>query len=200
MNIIRKLEWALLVALIVSIACSFTTFAYQCEKISENVLRMHVIANSDSEADQALKLKVRDAILNAGKDIFNGSVSAQEAKAKIEPRTALLQQVAEDVIHGEGFSYPVTVQVTKEFFHTRTYDNQVTLPAGTYHAVKVVIGTGEGRNWWCVMFPPLCLPAAVQEQGIDAVLDGDEIRVVESDPQLEPRFKLVEFFEKLMNR
>ena len=196
-NRVKALEISVLCAFVVAAAFSMTSFARSCEVISESVLRMHVIANSDSSADQALKLKVRDAVLQAGADVFDGSVTAREAERKITPRIDELTRVAEETIAAEGFDYDVKVTVTQEYFNTRTYDDTVTLPAGMYHAVKVVIGAGEGQNWWCVMFPPLCLPAAENRAEIDAVLDGEEVRVVESDPQYEPRFKILEWIGQI---
>ena len=132
--------------------------------------------------------------------MFDGSVTAREAERKITPRIDELTRVAEETIAAEGFDYDVKVTVTQEYFNTRTYDDTVTLPAGMYHAVKVVIGAGEGQNWWCVMFPPLCLPAAENRAEIDAVLDGEEVRVVESDPQYEPRFKILEWIGQIKER
>lgn len=196
-NWVRQLEAALLCAFVLCAAFSMTAFARSCEVISERVLRMHVIANSDSEADQALKLRVRDAVLDAGAELFDGSVTAQEAEAQLRPRLEELTRVAQETIDSEGFDYPVTVTVGSEYFGTRTYDGQITLPAGRYHAVKVVIGEGAGQNWWCVMFPPMCLPAAENREGLDAVLDGEEIKVVEASPEYEPRFKILEWINQL---
>lgn len=199
-NWVKLLEISVLCAFIISAAFSMTAFARSCEVINESVLRMHVIANSDSEEDQALKLKVRDAVLQAGADVFDGSVTAQEAEGKIRPRIDELTRVAQETITAEGFDYPVHVSVSQEYFNTRTYDGDVTLPAGVYHAVKVVIGSGEGQNWWCVMFPPLCLPAAENHAELDAVLSEGEVKVVESIPEYEPRFKIVEWINQLKER
>lgn len=199
-NWIKTLEISLLCAFVISAAFSMTAFARSCEVINESVLRMHVIANSDSEADQALKLQVRDAVLAAGADIFDGSVTAGEAEQRILPRIDELTRVAEETVRAAGFDYAVKVSVTQEYFNTRTYEGSVTLPAGVYHAVKVIIGSGQGQNWWCVMFPPLCLPAAADRAEIDAVLQGEEIQVVEANPQYEPRFKIVEWFNQIKEK
>lgn len=157
-----KIEISVLLALILSCAVNASAFSRDCGEIRDKMLRMHVIANSDEDFDQELKLKVRDAVLAEGKDIFDGSVTADEAKTKILPETDRLRLAALKVIHSEGYDYDVTVDVTEEYFNTRTYDNAVTLPAGYYTAVKVVIGEGKGHNWWCVMFPPMCLPRQTQ--------------------------------------
>ena len=127
-------------------------------------------------------------------------MTADEAKAKIEPQKAELEAAAREVIEREGHDYPVSVNVVNEYFATRCYGD-LTMPAGRYTAVKVVIGEGAGHNWWCVMFPPLCLPAAQDRGGnIDAFLDGDELKVVESSGRYEPRFKIVEIIEELREK
>ena len=140
-------------------------------------------------------LQIRD-----GAELFDGTVTADEAKAKIEPQKAELEAAAREVIEREGYDYPVSVNVVNEYFATRCYGD-LTMPAGRYTAVKVVIGEGAGHNWWCVMFPPLCLPAAQDRGGnIDAFLDGDELKVVESSGRYEPRFKIVEIIEELREK
>ena len=192
---------AVVFAVIIAVGvCSVGVFAYNCSRVRSDVLRMHVIANSDSDEDQALKLKVRDAVLESGAELFDGTVTVDEAKAKIEPQKADLEAAAREVIEREGYDYPVSVNVVNEYFATRCYGD-LTMPAGRYTAVKVVIGEGAGHNWWCVMFPPLCLPAAQDRGGnIDAFLDGDELKVVESSGRYEPRFKIVEIIEELREK
>ncbi len=196
-----KIEAALIAALVIACTCSVAGFAYKCSHVRESVLRMHVIANSDSEEDQVLKLKVRDAVLERGSELFDGTLTADEARAKLEPKKDELIKAAAEVISSEGFDYPVTVEVVDEYFATRCYGD-LTMPAGEYTAIKVVIGEGEGKNWWCVMFPPLCLPAAQgsQQTALDAFLDDGEIKVVKSSEKYEPRFKIIEIIEKLRDR
>ena len=161
---------------------------------------MHVIANSDCSADQQLKLMVRDAVLERGAQLFDGTVTADEARRKIEPHKVELEAAAREVIERAGYDYPVSVNVVNEYFATRCYGS-LTMPAGRYTAVKVVIGEGAGRNWWCVMFPPLCLPAAQDRGGnLDAFFDDGELKVVESSGRYEPRFKIVEIIEKLREK
>lgn len=198
---VLRIEAALLAAVIIASVCSVAGFAYKCSQVRDSVLRMHVIANSDSDEDQALKLKVRDAVLKRGSELFDGTLTAEEAQAKLEPQKDELIDAAKEVIESEGFDYPVTVEVTDEYFATRCYGD-LTMPAGNYTAIKVVIGEGEGKNWWCVMFPPLCLPAAQgdEQTDIDAFLNDGEVKVVRSKEKYEPRFKIVEIFEKLRDR
>lgn len=196
----RKLELSLLCGMIITVLLSVTSFGASCGNIRNEVLRMHVIANSDSAEDQAVKLKVRDAVLAAGKDLFDGSVSAAEAETVLDSEKQMLQQAAETVLRENGFSYGARVEIGKDFFNTRTYDGKVTLPAGEYEAVRVILGEGEGQNWWCVMFPPLCLPAAEAEAEMGDVLPEHEAEMTERNPRYEARFKIIELFEKLSEK
>lgn len=196
----RKLELSLFCGLVIAVLFSVTSFGASCGEIRQNVLRMHVIANSDSEADQTLKLQVRDAVLAEGKELFDGSLTAEQAENILDSDKERLRAAAESVIRENGYDYNVTVEIGKDFFTTRTYDGRVTLPAGEYEAVRVIIGEGKGQNWWCVMFPPLCLPAAEAETDIGDVLSDREERLVESDPKYEARFKIIEIFEKIAEK
>lgn len=196
---ILKIEASILVSVIICCAFNITAFSKQCDGIREKMLRMHVIANSDSKEDQELKLKVRDAVLMAGKEVFDGSVTSIEAKEKIEPHIEYLESVALETIQNEGFDYNVSIKIDNEYFNTRTYDNKVTLPAGKYNAIKVIIGEGKGRNWWCVMFPPMCLPSAVAECEISDVLTDTETEIVTETEKYKFRFKIIELFEEIFN-
>ena len=196
---IFRIEISLLIALIICGVLNINAFSQQCESIREKMLRMHVIANSDSEEDQQLKLKVRDAVLLAGEKVFDGSITATEAKEKITPYIDYLENVALETIKNEGFDYNAKITVEKEYFNTRTYENSVTLPAGYYTAVKVIIGEGKGQNWWCVMFPPMCLPTAVAECEISDVLTDDETEIVTETDKYKFRFKIVEILEEIFN-
>ena len=197
---LMKIQAVVFAAVFAAGACSVGAFAYNCSRVRSDVLRMHVIANSDCSADQQLKLMVRDAVLERGAQLFDGTVTADEARRKIEQHKAELETAAREVIERAGYDYPVSVNVVNEYFATRCYGS-LTMPAGRYTAVKVVIGEGAGRNWWCVMFPPLCLPAAQDRGGnLDAFFDDGELKVVESSGRYEPRFKIVEIIEKLKEK
>lgn len=195
----RNLTIAALISLAFLLLYNFSAFAYSCSTIRSDTIRLHIIANSDSEADQELKIKVRDAVLGQCPDIFDGTVSPDDAKEKIEPETENLKAIAEDVINTNGFNYNVKVTLETEYFDTRVYDNTVTLPAGKYLALKIVIGEGKGKNWWCVMFPSLCLPAAEETDPdkIDEVFDKTEKSIVLESDKYEIRFKVVEYAEKI---
>lgn len=193
---LKNTEKTLICIVIIILAVSISMFVGSCLVIEDSVLRLHVLANSDDEVDQELKLKVRDRILIEGNDIFAKAQDKNEAEVNIREKIDLLQNAAEDEVAKQGFDYSVNVELCHDYFNTRTYEN-VTLPAGKYNTVRVSIGSGEGRNWWCVMFPPMCLPAAEGEREIEDVLNDGELKVVESDPEYEIRFKVVEVFEEI---
>lgn len=193
----KRIEAAILCAVFLAAMMSIANFSSACSQIRESVLRLHVLANSDSEADQELKLQVRDAVLAEGAHIFDGSLTVEQAESAIAQSLPQLERAARDEIKARGYSYDVHVTLSEEFFETRTYDNNITLPAGRYRAVRVIIGAGEGHNWWCIMFPPLCLPAAQSNADLSDMLSEREERVVHSSPKYEPRFKIVEWIERL---
>lgn len=196
MSLSKKIKISVTVAIVVAILFSICSFAKTSEEIRSDVLRLHVIANSDTSVDQNLKLRLRDYILQEGKDIFNGSVNVENAVEKIEPVLPELEKSAKAFVNQAGFDYDVKISLSNEYFTTRTYET-VTLPAGKYLALRVVIGSGEGHNWWCVMFPPMCVPAADKKDEIENVFSEKEIKLVESKPKYEPRFKVVEIYEQL---
>lgn len=199
-EIARKLEISLFCGLIISVLLSIISFGASCGEIRQDVLRMHVIANSDSAEDQAVKLKVRDAVLEAGEDLFDGTLTAEGAEQVLESDIERLQNAAQNVLTENGFDYGVRVEIGKDYFNTRTYVGEVTLPAGEYEAVRVILGEGKGQNWWCVMFPPMCLPAAEADTEISDVLTQNEEDVVKSNPKYEARFKIVELFENFYRK
>ena len=196
MSLSKKIKISVTVGIVVAILFSICSFAKTSEEIRSDVLRLHVIANSDTSVDQNLKLRLRDYILQEGKDIFNGSVNVENAVEKIEPVLPELEKSAKAFVTQAGFDYDVKISLSNEYFTTRTYET-VTLPAGKYLALRVVIGSGEGHNWWCVMFPPMCVPAADKKDEIENVFSEKEIKLVESKPKYEPRFKVVEIYEQL---
>lgn len=196
MSLSKKIKISVTVGIVVAILFSICSFAKTSEEIRSDVLRLHVIANSDTSVDQNLKLRLRDYILQEGKDIFNGSVNVENAVEKIEPVLPELEKSAKAFVNQAGFDYDVKISLSNEYFTTKTYET-VTLPAGKYLALRVVIGSGEGHNWWCVMFPPMCVPAADKKDEIENVFSEKEIKLVESKPKYEPRFKVVEIYEQL---
>ena len=154
--------------------------------LSEKVVRLHVLANSDSQEDQELKLRVRDRVLAETEALLEASADRKEA-----------EEIAES-----GYDYPVSVRLEETAFPTRTYDG-FTLPAGEYLALRVLIGASEGQNWWCVVFPPLCAAASedVAETALAAGLSEDQVGLItEENRGYELRLKSVELWEKLKAR
>lgn len=196
MSFSGKIRISIAIGIVTAVIFSICSFAKTSEEIRSDVLRLHVIANSDSSVDQNLKLRLRDYILEEGEDIFDGSVNVENAVKKIEPKLAELEKSADTFVRNAGFDYDVKITLSNEYFTTRTYES-VTLPAGKYLALRVVIGSGEGHNWWCVMFPPMCVPAADKKDEIENVFTDKEIKLVESKPKYEPRFKVVEIYEQI---
>lgn len=195
-----KIELSIIIGLILSLLLNIGAFSFECEGIRNKILRMHVIANSDSVEDQHLKLKVRDAVLTKGKELFDGSITADEAEEKIFPYIDELEKSALSVVKSEGFDYDVKISVENDYFKTRVYDNDITLPAGYYTAVKVIIGEGKGRNWWCVMFPPMCLPAVDSDCEIDDVLNTQENDIVNNGTRYKLKFKIIEICEEIIKK
>ena len=124
--------------------------------ILQDPLRLHVIANSDTAYDQCVKLSVRDAVLEAAGDSFGMAASAEEAKRTARENAELLERAANAALAEEGASYTARVQLGVYEFPEKSYGG-IVFPAGSYDAVRVVLGAGEGQNWWCVMYPPLCV-------------------------------------------
>ncbi len=194
----KKIELSILVALIISIIVSnFSVFSKACEGIRGEVFRLHILANSDTEKDQELKIKVRDEILKHSPELFGESTNLTEAKQKAMQSINEIIKLSQNVIYREGFNYKVSAEVCESFFDTRTYEN-VTLPAGVYSCLKIKIGKAEGKNWWCVLFPALCIPAAQNKSELNDVLNKAEIDTV-TNPVYKPKFAILEFFEKLKN-
>lgn len=183
-------------ALVLLCTLSICGFDAKCNVIRNNVLRLHILANSDSNEDQALKLKVRDAVLLVSEEVFKGCRSEQEAVSAAKENINLFLKAAQDEIKNNGYAYSVLVEVKDTWFETRDYDS-FSLPAGTYEALRIVIGNGEGKNWWCVMFPSLCLPTtSVESEDFKETLGDDEGDIVAQPQKYKARFKIVEIFER----
>ncbi|HIW74230.1 MAG TPA: stage II sporulation protein R [Firmicutes bacterium] len=189
-----KLLRALALALSLSLALSLCGFAGECEEIRGRVLRLHVLANSDSQEDQALKLKVRDAVVETAAGLFDTAADEAEALEQAKARLPEIEAAAQQRVYDEGFDYKVRVTLVNMYFTTRQYET-VTLPAGFYDALRVTIGAGEGHNWWCVVFPPMCVSAATEAAELADVLDPEQEEIVTSPQKYEVRFKLVEVLE-----
>ena len=194
----QKLPWreALALFLLFLVFTALWAQAQQTE-LAEKVVRLHVLANSDSSTDQALKLKVRDRVLETARPLLAGVSNAAEAEAVLAQNIPALTEAARREITARGRTDSVTVTLEDAWFPTRTYGTAA-LPAGTYRALRVVIGSGEGHNWWCVVFPSLCLPAVSESSLQTAGLSGEDIALLtEESPRYVFRFKTIEWWESL---
>ncbi len=176
--------------------------------ISQSVLRLHIIANSNSDSDQSLKLKVRDKIITDARYLFANCQSLEKAIEIANVNEQKLRQIAESEIRAQGFEYPAKVSVGQVAFPTKTYGN-ITLPSGKYTALRIEIGEAKGENWWCVMYPPLCFTdgvlAASDEANskLKAELKPSEYSLITKQNSgaipVELRFKIVEVFQNMFN-
>lgn len=192
----KTIEKAVILGFIFTVLISITGFKANCANIEKKVLRLHVLANSDAHEAQELKLKVRDRIISYSGDIFADVSDKIEAERLTKKNLFEIKRIAQDEVYKNGYDYPVNVELTNTHFNTRVY-NDVTLPAGNYDALRVIIGDGKGKNWWCVMFPPMCLPAAEEKCELSEVLDDSELEIVSDGEKYELKFKIVELFEEL---
>ena len=196
---LKAIDISVFLTLIICIIAT-VSFENDCKGIREEVLRLHVIANSDEDYDQELKLKVRDAVLRSGEEVFSGSEDIISAESEIADKKDVILHSAIEAIRNLGYDYDVKIELARSYFPTRTYDN-LTLPAGYYKAVRIIIGEGKGKNWWCIMFPPLCLPSATKkDEIISPFLSDEEMDIITADPDYEVRFWIVEKYYELKNK
>jgi stage II sporulation protein R len=192
---IKKIT-GIIIILIITLTVGIS-MAEQKAPLADGVLRLHVIANSDDPADQALKLQVKDEVVKMMREEFAGVSDADEARNLAIARIPEIKETAEKVIAAKGYKYPVTVYVGKCNFPTKAYGNFV-LPQGEYQAVRIVIGAGQGKNWWCVLFPPLCMVSS-SDKGI-SLASPREAKVSFKCLELIPRgAKLIHKSDKMVS-
>ncbi|WP_297196999.1 stage II sporulation protein R [uncultured Flavonifractor sp.] len=171
--------------------------------LADQVIRLHVLANSDSEADQALKLKVRDRVLETAEEYFTPGATLEETQAVLTAHLADIAAAGAEQVAEEGYQYPVTVSMEENYwFPTKEYTD-FALPAGNYTALRVVIGEGGGQNWWCVVFPPLCL-GSVSETAAQTALSGgfseDQVSLITGEDEgYVVKFKAIELWEEFQH-
>jgi len=206
MGFMKKILFSIILGIfITAILCKYSD-KVQAD-LAQNLVRLHVIANSDTEEDQTLKLKVRDAIINYIQPNLNSSTNAQMTKEFINQEINNIKQIALDTIKKEGKNYTVEAYLGVSDFPTKVYGD-VALPAGNYEALKVIIGNGQGKNWWCVLFPPLCFVDATHgivpessKQQLQNVLSKEEYDIIvnsknKDEIPVEIKFKVVEWWQK----
>ena len=195
---LRRWEAALLAGVAAAALWGVRLDAQQAA-LADKVVRLHVLANSDSGEDQALKLQVRDAVLSAADGLIAPGGSLEEAEAAIVEALPALAAAGAQVMGQEGYSYPVTASLEHNvWFPTKTYTD-FALPAGEYTALRVVIGEGGGQNWWCVVFPPLCLGSVTEtaaETALEGGLDSGEVALITGESEgYVVKFKAMELLE-----
>lgn len=182
---------------------------YEYDDVKDVLIRFHVIANSDTEEDQNLKLKLRDKVIEYYYPLLNNSKSIEESRKIILDNKSKVEELARDFIKENGYSYSITSELSHENFPEKQYGN-IVLPQGNYEAYRIIIGNGEGHNWWCVMFPPLCFidvtKGEVEEDESKKELDeviteskqepSDEEKTLD-DEDVEIDFKFIEVIKDL---
>ena len=191
----RGAELSAVVGLLCAVFASMAHFEAACDDLRQNVLRLHIIANSDSEEDQAVKLLVRDKILEESTDIFAGETDLKRAEEKAAERLNEFCETAEKVLRENGFSYGASAEIGDSYFETREYED-FTLPAGNYRSLIIRLGKAQGKNWWCVIFPAVCVPAATDASLSDSTRDTSA-QIAEHPQKYVMRFKTVEIYEDI---
>ena len=201
-NLMRVFGVICAAALVLVTAVSY--ISWQVNDIEDSVLRLHIVANSDSDEDQALKLKVRDEVVDRCGFLFENCVSAEQSIKTAADNIGFIKYVAEQVITENGYNYDADCQVTQCSFPTKQYerpgDSVVSLPRGEYNALNIKIGAAKGKNWWCVMYPPLCFVDGVAsvpdetDELLKSQLTASEYELItESDrPEIKIKFKIAE--------
>ncbi len=201
------IETALLLLILMG-GCMWKYQEYQIQQaqqgIAEKILRFHVRANSSSSEDQVLKLKVRDAVGSYMQQVLDGVDNMTECRQKVQEHLPEVIQTARQTVLKEGYSYPVTAQIETVGFPQKTYGDY-TFPAGDYQALNVIIGSGKGKNWWCVMYPNMCFHGTVYEvvdeeaqKSLKQVLSEDEYDAVLKSGQYRVRFKYLDFLNRFL--
>lgn len=192
-NKLKKWEISLLIALCVTMLTGTWAQAGEAE-LSSNLIRLHVIAVSDKDNEQAIKLRVRDGVLAYLTPRLSGTESAGDALAVISSELDGIKAAAESAAEGRN----VKVTLSDEYYPTREYAG-FSLPAGKYRSLRVILGEGQGHNWWCVVFPPLCVSAAGAQRAKEAMSEGD-YRVITESGGYAVKFRILELWGELMSK
>jgi len=204
----NKIKMLSILILLFFLYISLSAFSYAeniVSNIKDNVFRLHVIANSDSSEDQALKLLVRDNIISYMNSICENLEDKEEVIALAKQNEKTLKEIALQTIKENGYDYDVTVEIGNFYFPTKHYGD-ISLPSGFYDALEIRIGEAAGKNWWCVLFPPLCfvdvssgIVPDESKQLLEDTLSDEEYALVDTNnhSEMQFKFKIVEFFENI---
>lgn len=197
----RKLLKRMGICLLAVVLVWFGCLVADRQKLRSELIRLHVVANSDSEEDQKLKLQVRDAVVENLQEAMASAADQEAAKAYLQEQLPQIQQLAQKVLREAGCDDSVQVSLAMEEFGTRVYDT-FTLPAGLYESLRIVIGDGEGHNWWCVVFPSFCVPAVsddFQDTAAAAGFSDSLTGTLEGKEGYEVRFFLLDALGEIEN-
>ncbi|MDE6031855.1 MAG: stage II sporulation protein R [Oscillospiraceae bacterium] len=193
----KKTDFVFLAGIILAILLGgFRDFAVKAEDVQSEVLRLHIPANSDSEEDQRIKLELRDHLLERYGAELSDSGSLSEAERRTEELLPEIEADCQRFLAERGMEYGARAELAEMYFTTREY-GEVTLPAGNYKALRITLGSGEGRNWWCVMFPPLCLPAVTENENGDGAEMLSDFRT-DRPQKVKVKFALYELLKELL--
>ncbi len=173
---------------------NFFEFHKTANEIEEQTLRLHIVAHSDSEVDQSAKLMVRDALLEGTGDLFTTGKSKNSVLLAAQSHLPLIEKIASDTLAELSLYYNVVAYTTKMHFDTTSYEG-FTMPAGQYSAVRIELGDAKGENWWCVLFPPLCLPSVEGEVTVEAMFNEEQLELISGEYDI--KFKTLEMIEDL---
>jgi stage II sporulation protein R len=203
MKKIKAIAIIVLVSLLISILANKNSVsANDIQKgIAEKIIRFHCLANSDSESDQALKLKVKDKVVQNMQNLLKDSSDIEESRLILIDNMQYIENLAKEVINENGYSYSVSVSLEETYFPTKMYGDMI-FPAGKYEALRIQIGKSEGKNWWCVLFPSLCFIDATlnivpdeSKQKLETILTVDEYNALLSGTsKIKIKFKFLELF------
>lgn len=191
----NKLTAAMLISLLIIGVCGVISGYREVDGMTDKIIRIHVIANSDSDEDQELKYKVRDGILKTASEIISGCESKEEAMQRISENLYAVESAARRVLDENGSQYGVVCSLANEEFDTREYDG-FTLPAGDYDSLCVRIGEAKGKNWWCICYPSLCIGTAVSIDDCEVFNEG-ELLIVKEPQKVRLKLWCYEFLRKL---
>lgn len=178
----------LIISILITNCSAVVRDGRKLDSLRNSVLRLHILAESDSDYDQSLKLKVRDALLES--DIFDSADSLESAEKTAQENLDRIIETAEKVLKENGCNLPVTAEIADVEFDERIYGD-ITMPSGEYRALRVKIGSAQGKNWWCVMYPPLCIPAACdveENKQAEEVFSESELDIMYHPKKYEVRF------------
>lgn len=192
----RKLKIFIPIFLILLLISGIAKPIITSENISQKVFRLHILANSDSQHDQNLKLLVKDEVLKLSTELFTDAKSVNDAMHIAENNIKAFENTAQQVVEANGYTYKVSAYTDEEYFNTRKYDGFI-MPAGEYNTLKIIIGNGEGHNWWCVMYPSVCLSGCTDD--FDEIMNDEEKEMLTSSKFI-PKFKIIEIYERIKNK